>query len=107
MTDKRVLLSTTSSREEARKIASELVSRRLAACVNIVGPIESIYRWQGQVENAAEFLLMIKTTVEQFASVRDAIVELHSYKVPELIQLPIENGLEDYLSWIGESVGEI
>ncbi|HYN15478.1 MAG TPA: divalent-cation tolerance protein CutA [Terriglobales bacterium] len=104
MTDKRIVLSTAGSEEESRKIAHALVERRLAACVNVVGPIHSVYRWKGAVESAPEYLLIIKTTAEAFPRVRDAIRELHSYELPECILLPIEAGSEDYLKWIGESV---
>jgi periplasmic divalent cation tolerance protein len=104
MTDKRLMLTTASSREEANTIASELVSRRLAACVNIVGPIASVYHWQGEVERAEEFLLLIKSTEAQFHPIREAINELHSYEVPELISLTIEAGMESYLDWIAVSV---
>jgi periplasmic divalent cation tolerance protein len=104
MTDKRLMLTTTSSTEEANTIATELVSRRLAACVNILGPISSVYRWQGEVERSEEFLLIIKSTEAQCIPIQEAIRELHSYQVPELICLPIEAGLESYLNWIGTSV---
>ena len=104
MTDKRIVLSTAGSEEEGRKIAQALVERRLAACVNIVGPIHSVYRWKGAVESAPEHLLIIKTTSAAFPQVRDAIRELHSYELPECILLPIEAGSEDYLKWIEESV---
>jgi len=104
MTDKRIVLTTAGSQEEARKIAHALVERRLAACVNIVGPMESVYRWQGAVETAPEFLLVIKTTAAAFARVRDAIKELHSYEVPECVMVSIEDGSEGYLKWLGESV---
>jgi periplasmic divalent cation tolerance protein len=106
MTDKRLILSTASSREEAKNIASELVSRRLAACVNILGPVSSVYHWQGEVENSEEFLLLIKSTQAQFPQIQDAIRELHSYQVPELISFTIESGLESYLDWIGASVNK-
>jgi periplasmic divalent cation tolerance protein len=102
----KLLLSTASSREEAQTIAQALVDGRLAACVNILGPIESVYRWKGAVEQSQEFLMMIKTTAERFNAVRERLRELHSYEVPELIQLPIENGLAEYLTWIAESVKE-
>ena len=105
MTDKRLVLSTTGTREEAGTIAQELVRRRLAACVNIVGPIDSVYRWKGAVENSQEFLLLIKTTAEQFANLRAALQEMHSYEVPECIAVPVEDGLGEYLNWIGDSVG--
>ncbi len=104
MTDKRIVLSTAGSEEEARRIAQALVERRLAACVNIVGPIHSVYRWKGAVESAPEHLLIIKTTVAAFPRVRDAIRELHSYELPECVMLSIEDGSEEYLKWIGESV---
>jgi periplasmic divalent cation tolerance protein len=104
MTDKRIVLSTAGSEEEAHKIAQVLVESRLAACVNIVGPIHSVYRWKGAVERARERLLIIKTTAAAFPRVRDAIRELHSYELPECVMLPIEAGSEDYLKWIAESV---
>ena len=104
MTDKRIVLSTAGSEEEARKIAQALVERRLAACVNIVGPIHSVYRWKGAVESAPERLLIIKTTESAFPRVRDAIRELHSYELPECVMLPIEAGSEEYLKWITTSV---
>jgi len=104
MTDKRLVLSTAGSAEEAHKIARHLVEQGLAACVNIVPQIESIYRWKGKVESAREWLLVIKTTAEQFDSVRGAIQELHSYDLPECIALTIEDGSAEYLDWIGESV---
>jgi periplasmic divalent cation tolerance protein len=104
MTDKRIVLATASSEEEARKIARALVERRLAACVNIVPQITSIYRWQGKVEEAREWLLIIKTTAKAFDEVRQAIADLHSYELPECICLTIEDGAASYLEWIGESV---
>lgn len=104
MTDKRLAISTASSREEAQVIARALVERQLAACVNIVGPIQSIYRWKGAVDDTQEFLLLMKTTSEAFPRLRDELRSLHSYEVPECIELPIEDGLPAYLEWIGESV---
>jgi periplasmic divalent cation tolerance protein len=104
MTDKRIVLTTAGSQDEARKIARALVERRLAACVNIVAPVESVYRWQGEVENAQEWLLIIKTTAQAFSKVREAICELHSYDLPECVLLSIEDGSKTYLEWIGESV---
>ena len=103
MTDKQIILSTAASADEARKIARELVERRLAACVNIIPQIESIYRWQDKVESAQEWLLLIKTNADQFPAVRDAICELHSYDVPECIALNIEDGSPEYLQWLDDS----
>lgn len=105
MTDKRIILTTAGSREEAERLANALVERRLAACVNLVGPIASVYRWQGAVERAEEFLLIVKTTAAQFAAVAAAIRELHSYDLPECIELPVTAGSDAYLAWLGESVG--
>ena len=105
MTDKRLVLSTAGSEEEARKIAQHLVEHKLAACVNIVPQIESIYRWQGKVESSREWLLVIKTTAARFADVQKAIRELHSYDLPECIAIAIDDGSADYLQWIGDSVG--
>lgn len=104
MTNKRLVLTTASSLEESKKIARELVERRLAACVNIIPKIESVYRWEGKVEEAQEYLLLIKTTESAFARVRAAVQELHSYEVPECIALPVEEGSLPYLKWIDDSV---
>jgi len=104
MTDKKIVLTTTGSQEEARKIARALVEGRLAACVSIIPQVESIYRWQGKVEDAHEWLLLIKTTNAAFERVRDAIRELHSYDLPECISISVENGGSAYLDWISESV---
>lgn len=104
MTDKKIILSTIGSRQEAQKMARALVEGKLAACVNLVGPIESIYRWQGKVESSEEFLLVIKTTAAAAERARELIRTLHSYEVPECVQLSIEDGLPEYLEWIGESV---
>lgn len=104
MTDARVVFTTAGNSTEAEKIARALVDRQLAACVNILPQIRSIYRWQGNVEDALEILLVIKTTAAQFPAVRDAICELHSYDVPECIALPITDGSPDYLKWLAENV---
>jgi periplasmic divalent cation tolerance protein len=104
MTDKILVLTTASSKDEARKIARALVERLLAACVNIVPQVGSIYRWEGEVEEAEEWLLIVKTTRSAFERVRDAVNELHSYDVPECISISIESGSLKYLNWLGESV---
>ncbi len=104
MTDKRIVLTTTGSGDEARKLAHALVERKLAACVNIVGPVDSVYRWKGAVESAQEWLLVIKTAAAQFEPLRDAIRELHSYELPECIAVDVEAGSAEYLAWIGENV---
>ncbi len=104
MTDKRVVLTTCGSLEEARHIAQTLVERRIAACVNIVPGVESTYLWKGEIETANEWLLVIKTTEGAFERLRLALKELHSYEVPECIELAVTDGSEAYLDWIGESV---
>jgi len=100
MTDKRIVLSTAGSEQEAHKIAHSLVKRRLAACVNILPRVQSIYRWKGEIESAQEWLLLIKTRADKFPAVRDAIGEVHSYEVPECIVLEIEDGSLPYLQWL-------
>jgi len=104
MTDKRLVLTTCGSLEEARSIALALVERQLAACVNIVPQIESVYRWKGEVETGTEWLLVIKTTAAAFNRLREAVTELHSYDLPECIEIAIEDGSAAYLEWIGASV---
>jgi periplasmic divalent cation tolerance protein len=104
MTDKRIVLSTAGSIEEARRIARVLVEEKLAACVNVVPQIESFYWWQEKVENAQEFLLIVKTTAELSADVCQKIKELHSYELPEAIEITISAGSAEYLDWIGASV---
>jgi len=104
MTDKQIVLSTAGSEDEARMIARHLVENRLAACVNIVPQIESIYRWKGKLESSQEWLLLINTTADRFPAVRDAVRELHSYDLPECIAISVEDGTSDYLEWIGQSV---
>jgi len=105
MTDKIVVLVTCGSAREARRIALALVEGRLAACVNVVqAPVQSVYRWKGRVESAKECLLLIKTTRRRFAALEREIRRLHSYEVPEIIALPIEQGSRSYLAWLSESV---
>jgi periplasmic divalent cation tolerance protein len=105
MSNARIALTTAGSAEDARRIAQALVERRLAACVNIVPQVESIYRWQDKVENASEFLLLIKTEAGVFDDLCEAVKELHSYLVPECIMLEIRGGSSEYLDWIEENVG--
>ena len=104
MSEAIVVLTTAGSKDEALTIGRALVERRLAACVNVAGPIESVYRWKGEVEQAQEWLLIVKTTPAMFSAVRDAVRELHSYELPECIQLDVRQGSSEYLAWIGDSV---
>ncbi len=105
MTDKRIVLTTAGSKAEAQKIGRALVERKLAACVNVVGPIESVYRWKGAVETAEEFLCIVKTSATAVDKVSAAIQELHSYELPECLVLAVEAGSSEYLAWIGENIG--
>jgi periplasmic divalent cation tolerance protein len=98
------ITTTTGTRHDAERIAAELVSRRLAACVQISGPIASTYRWQGAVETAEEWLCTAKTSREQFAAIEEVVARLHPYEVPELIATPIVIGSEAYLNWLGEQL---
>jgi periplasmic divalent cation tolerance protein len=98
------VLTACAGAEQARSIADALVGEHLAACVNVLPGVESVYRWQGKVERANEVLLLIKTTLERFREVRKRIVSLHSYDTPEIICLPIEDGLEKYLAWLRDNV---
>lgn len=105
MTDKIVVLVTCESAKQARAIARAMVSRRLAACGNVVeAPMRSIYRWKGKVESAKEFLLILKSSRRRFAAIDAAVRQLHSYDVPEIIALPVMEGSRGYLDWIAESV---
>ena len=106
MTDKRLVLSTAGSQEEAQRIARTLVEEKLAACVNIVPGIESHYRWKDRVESAQEWLLIVKTTASISMIVRDRIKELHSYELPDAIEVPISAGSDEYLNWIDEAVDQ-
>ena len=96
--------TTTADQQHAEAIAQTLVDRRLAACVQVLGPTKSFYRWQGQVEISHEWLCVAKTEAAKFSAVESAIRELHTYDVPEVIALPISRGSGDYLSWLSEQL---
>ena len=100
MTDKIVVLSTCSTADEAAKIARRLVEKKLAACVNLLPGVRSIYRWKGAVEDSKEVLLLIKSRRELFDELRAELEKLHSYEVPEVIALQIVAGAESYLGWM-------
>jgi len=101
MTDKIVVLCTCASPEEAGKIARTLVEKRLAACVNILPAVRSIYRWKDAIEDDPETLLLVKSSRALFNELRAEIEKLHSYEIPEAIAIPIVDGLERYLEWMG------
>ncbi|MEA2702709.1 MAG: periplasmic divalent cation tolerance protein [Actinomycetota bacterium] len=96
------VVTTTASREEADAISLALVEARLAACVQVVGPIESRYRWDGGVEVAQEWLCLAKTTGSRYPQMEATIRELHSYDVPEIVAVPVVMGSEPYLRWVGQ-----
>jgi periplasmic divalent cation tolerance protein len=98
------IVTTTDRKDLAERIGQSLVDRRLAACVQIVGPIRSIYRWQGKIESADEWQCWIKTTRDRFAAVEQAIRELHTYTVPEILAIPVVAGNMAYLQWVEEQV---
>ena len=97
-----VILTTAGTEPEAAKLAHELVNRRLAACVNVIPQVRSIFRWQNRVQDEREWLLLIKTRRDRFEAVRAAIRELHSYELPETVLLDIDRGDEAYLRWIDD-----
>ena len=103
-TEFRLALTTTDTAASAERLAGELVERRLAACVNIVGPVRSVYRWKGRVVRDQERLLVIKTSAEKFAALSAALADLHGYDVPELISLKVEEGARPYLDWLADEL---
>jgi periplasmic divalent cation tolerance protein len=98
------VVTTTGRREEARAIAEALVARRLAACVQVAGPVTSTYRWQGKVETAEEWQCWAKTWRDRYPEVEAAIHQLHPYDVPEIIALPVQEAAADYVRWLDEEV---
>lgn len=107
MTDAVVVLCTFANQQDAQHIGSAVIEARLAACVNILPAVQSIYRWKGEIEHAEETLAVIKTTRQSFSALRDRIKELHPYETPEIIAVPVVEGLTDYLAWIGEQVSSV
>ena len=97
------VVTTVGTEEQANLIARELIARRLAACVNIVPGIRSVYRWQGKIASDAEYLLIAKTRESEFDDVAAAIKELHSYDVPEILTFDVGRGDPDFLAWIASS----
>ncbi len=95
------LVTTTETETEAQKIAQSLVDKSLAACVHVIGPVQSTYRWKGSLQTAQEWLCLAKTSRRMLDRAMEAVRELHSYEVPELVALPIIGGSPDYLEWLG------
>jgi periplasmic divalent cation tolerance protein len=102
----RLLVMTTVARaEDAEYLAREVVERRLAACVNLLPPITSVYRWHGDVTREEERMLLMKTRADRFAALRDLLLEIHPYEVPEVIAVPLEAGSDGYLKWLDDQLG--
>ena len=97
-----VVLVTAPTEEDAAKIANALVEEKLAACVNIIKGVRSIYSWQGKVEDDSEVLMVIKTKKSLFEKLSQRVVQLHGYEVPECVAIPITDGLKAYTDWIAE-----
>jgi len=100
-----VVLTTAGSEEEARKIADALIERRLAACVNVVGGVTSVYRWEGTIQRDPEVLMIIKSTEARLEALKNRVAELHSYQVPEIIAVPVSEGWPAYLDWVRKETG--
>jgi len=105
MTEFVQITTTTGTRQDAEEIAAELVSRRLAGCVQVSGPIHSTFRWQGKIETAEEWMCTVKTSRDQIAAIQELLGEIHRYEVPELLATPIVGGSEAYLKWLDEQLG--
>jgi periplasmic divalent cation tolerance protein len=104
MTDCIQVTTTTSKEEEARSLAKTLVEKRLAACAQVLGPITSVYWWQGKMEEAKEWLCIFKTRASLYEKLEEEIRRIHPYEVPEIVALPIADGSRDYLEWIRKEV---
>jgi periplasmic divalent cation tolerance protein len=98
------VITTTASKDEAERIARTLLEKRLAACVQIIGPIESLYWWQGKVNKSEEWMCIAKSELSLFPKIEGTIKALHSYEVPEILALPVVAGSERYLQWLDEQV---
>ena len=105
MSDAIVVFMTAPAGDEARRIANELVQRQLAACVQILPEIESVYRWNGEVQRDKEILILAKTTASQFDALERAVREIHSYDTPEIVAVPMAHVSEPYRAWLAENVG--
>ncbi len=100
----RVVFNTCPNHDTALKIANTLIEQGLAACVNIVPGLESIYKWKGKIEHGTECLLIIKTNIDRYTELEQAIVKHHPYELPEIIAVPLSEGLPAYLGWMDESL---
>ena len=106
MTRELIIFVTTPGADEAARIAEAVVEERLAACVNIVGAVESIYRWEGSVTRDREALMIIKTTADRYEELERRVTELHSYTTPEVVAIEIKRGSQPYLDWLRDSTAK-
>jgi len=97
-----IVLTSLPDRAAAVKLAQELVTRRLAACVNVLAECTSVYRWKGAIDNAAEVPVLIKTRAGRYAEVEAVIRELHPYELPEIVAVPVRHGFDEYLQWVAD-----
>jgi len=104
--DFRMVFVMAANEDESARIAQALVEENLAACVNIVGPVRSIYRWRGAIENAREYMLVIKAPKHHFSRLERRVRQLHSYEVPEIVAIPFAAGSRPYIAWLAESTTE-
>ena len=104
MTGKIVVFSACGSAEEARKLARHLVETRVAACVNVISGAYSVFHWEGKLEEASEWMLIVKTTRARLEALKSELRKMHSYAVPEVVAVPIVDGSEDYLEWLDREV---
>lgn len=105
MSERLLVMTTVARAEDAEYLAREVVERRLAACVNLLPPITSVYRWHGDVTREEERMLLMKTRADRFAALRDLLLEIHPYEVPEVIAVPLEAGSDGYLKWLDDQLG--
>ncbi len=104
MTEYIQVTTTTETKEDAQKIAHSIVEKRLAACVQVIGPITSVYWWKEKIEEAGEWLCVMKSSQPLYAKLKKAIQEIHPYEVPEIISVPIKGGSESYLKWLDKEL---
>jgi len=101
-----IILSTCPDRENAEKLANLLIEQNLAACVNIVPGLTSIYKWKGEIQTGTELLLIIKTRSDRYTEIESIICAHHPYELPEIISVPLQHGLKNYLDWIDNTTGK-
>lgn len=97
-----IVITTAPDQASARKLADTLIEEGLAACVNVLDKVESIYRWQGKINRDSEYMLLIKSTQRQYSQIQQRILDLHPYELPEIIAVPISGGLPAYLDWLNK-----